>query len=135
MANKLYVIVFTAILSNAQIISQNENNRYVDDRHGTMVATAAMSLATDAAAGVASATAMNAPTVTAAGMGSTAAASSSSASTAPEKPLPHGFNANDDSEQPPESAISSSSSSSLPSINDDGFMNESGSRAQGKSFI
>lgn len=33
MANKLYVIlVFAAILSNAQIvISQNENNRYVDD--------------------------------------------------------------------------------------------------------
>lgn len=41
MANKLYVIALAAILSNAQVISQNENNRYGDDLHGDTIAVAA----------------------------------------------------------------------------------------------
>ena len=41
MANKLYVIALAAILSNAQAISQNENNRYGDDLHGDTIAVAA----------------------------------------------------------------------------------------------
>lgn len=48
MENKLYVIVFAVILSNAQAISQNENNRYSDDLHDlhgtTTMATAAISI-------------------------------------------------------------------------------------------
>lgn len=130
MANKLYVIVFTAILSNAQIISQNENNRYGDDRHGVMLGPAAST------AQAVAAVATPAPINAAGGLASASATtdmSSAMDATRPKETAPDGFNANDSKLHLLTESVATQSMPQLPSIIADGFMNENRTRDQGKS--
>lgn len=124
MANKIYVIVFVAILSNAQLISQNKNNRYDDDRHGVMLATAVAANIDTAAVANSANHAMIATT----GMGLSASVSASSI--ALDETMPHRLDTNHSGHPAPTEFALPSLSSSMPSIMNHGFMNENASRDQ-----